>query len=171
MAKKLVPAAMAIAGMLFFTAPTVTFAAETPTQDMQERVEAALADRPGGVQTSWNEVNWDDGRVVLTLDPTSSRAGSSVVLATDVVALAAVGGCASGTFCAYNQTGYRGDKITFSTCASSHSVSGLVGSVRSIANSRSSGVVRAYNGTTLLASATAGNGSNVSGTTNKLTCS
>lgn len=87
------------------------------------------------------------------------------------MAFAAVGGCTTGKFCAYNQTGYRGDKITFSTCSSSQSVTGLTGAVRSIANSRSTGIIRAYAGSTLLASAAAGTGVNVTGTTTNIFCS
>lgn len=137
-------------------------AAATGTGNMQERVEAVLAENPGGTQIGWNEISWDDGDVILTLAPSASPSG--------VTAFAAVGGCTAGRFCAYSQSSYGGDKITFSTCTSSHSVSALSGPVRSMANSRTSGTIRAYAGSTLLASAAAGTGSNVTGTTTKISC-
>ncbi len=129
---------------------------------MQQRVDAVLEENPGGAQTAWNEVSWGDGDVVLTLAPLASDNA--------IVSLTAVAGCTSGRFCVYNQTGYRGDKITYSTCTSSHSVAALAGAVRSIANSRTSGTIRAYAGSTLLASAAAGAGTNVAGTTSSLSC-
>ena len=51
--------------VLAATVPAVASASDTP--DMQERVNAALAEIPGGVQTGWNEVTWDDGAMVLTI--------------------------------------------------------------------------------------------------------
>lgn len=159
---KRIPLAIAAVALLF-TAWTSTAAwADAGQSEMQSRIDAALAGQPGGIQIGWNEISWDDGDVVLTLAPASTSGGAG--------RRAAIGGCASGKFCAYNQTGYRGDKITYSACTSSHSVAGLAGAVRSIANSRTSGTVRAYAGSTLLASASAGSGKNVTGTTTKISC-
>ncbi len=77
----------------------------------------------------------------------------------------------SGKFCAYTLPGYLGNKLTFSTCTSNHGVSALGGSVRSIANSRSSGTVKAYNGSSLVLSVSAGTGKNTTATITKLACS
>lgn len=147
-----------VALMLASSPGPVAQAASTPS-GTQDRIDEVLREHPGGDQTAWNEISWDDGAVILTL------------ASTYITPFAAVGGCTSGRFCAYNQTGYRGDKLTFSTCTSSHSVSALAGAVRSIANSRSTGSIRAYAGSTLLATAAAGTGSNVTGTTTKFVCS
>lgn len=160
MKKLLVLAVTALTLSLVSVTPAI---AETGTGDMQVRVEAVLAEYPGGEQTAWNEISWDDGAIVMTLQAAASSSGGAALLA-------AVGGCASGKFCAYNQTAYRGDKITYSTCASSQSVAALTGAVRSIANSRTSGTVRAYAGSTLLASAAAGAGASVGGTTTNISC-
>lgn len=136
----------------------------TPTNpddaNMQARVDTVLAANPGGEQTAWNVVSWDDGAVVLTLAPENS------------VGSLTVGGCATGKHCAYNGVSYTGDKLTYSTCTSHESVSALPGTVRSMANSRSSGSIKAYSSSsTLLATATAGHGTNVGGTTSYISCS
>ncbi len=156
------PLAIGVAAMLLTLWAGTSAHADTGSTDMQDRIDAVLQEQPGGTQIAWNEVSWNDGDVVLTLASASTSQG--------VTTFAAVGGCTSGKFCAYNQTGYRGDKITYSTCTSSQSVSALVGPVRSIANSRTSGTIRAYAGSTLLATATAGTGANVTGTTTNITC-
>ena len=127
---------------------------------MQDRVAVVLAGNPGSVQTGWNEVTMSGGDPVLALE--SSR--------TDTVLPASVGTCPNGKFCAYGKMGYRGDKLTYSTCTANHSVAGLI-AVRSIANSRATGTVRAYNGSTVVASVAAGTGENLAGKTTWLTCS
>jgi len=160
---KTTPFAIGVAVMVltsWFASPAQAI---TSNPEMQTRVETVLEQNPGGTQIAWNEVSWDDGEVVLTLAPPTVGAGPAV--------LAVVGGCTSGKFCAYNQTGYLGDKITYSTCTSTQSVANLIGAVRSIANSRTTGTIRAYAGSTLLASAAAGAGSNVTGTSTNISCS
>lgn len=134
-----------------------TAPAQTP---MQQRVSAALAAEPGGEQTAWNEISWDNGAVVLTL--ASDTAIASVA--------AQVGTCTSGNFCAYSSANYGGNKLTFSTCTSGLSVAGLGGPVRSIANSRSSGTVRAYNGGTVVLTVAPGTGKNTLATITSLSC-
>lgn len=126
---------------------------------MQARVDSALTANPGGTQIAWNEVSWDDGAMILTLAPETGTVHTMV------------GGCASGKFCAYDHASYSGNKITYSTCTSYQSVSALPGAVRSMANSRTSGSIKAYSGSTLLATATAGHGTNVGGTTTYISCS
>lgn len=133
-------------------------------ETMQERIDQTLADYPGGTQIAWNEISWDDGESILTLASETLRTNPHI-------ALLAVGDCPSGRFCAYSAASYGGSRITFSTCTSNHSPSALGSPVRSLANSRSSGAVRAYNSSnTLLATANAGTGTNVGGTTTKLSC-
>lgn len=148
---------LSAAATLATATPTLA-APATVSMPMQQRVNAALAEVPGGVQTAWNEVSWDDGAVVLTLAPEG------------VATAAAVGSCASGTFCAYAKVGYTGTKLTFSTCTSGLSVAALP-QVRSIANARSSGTVSAYNGSTLVTTVAAGTGKNTAGTITSLSCS
>lgn len=152
-------AAAVTAAILFALTPAGAWAADSPTDDqMQARVDAVI-DEYGGTQTAWNEVTWDAGAVVLELG-------------TDFVPFAGTDDCASGRYCVYSRTGYEGTKITYSACPATYtSFTPLLGSVRSIKNDLGSGTVRAYNGNTLKAALTPGNGtSNVTNVT-KLTCS
>lgn len=98
---------------------------------MQERVDRVLLEYPGGTQIASNEVAWENGAVVLTLAPT------------DGIEPLAVGSCATGSYCAYNGSGLSGSKLTFSTCGT-YSTTAL-GTVRSVANARTSGYVDAKN--------------------------
>lgn len=96
---------------------------------VQERIDEAMKVRPGGTQISATEVSWEDGAVILTVDDgASSRA---------------IGSCATGAFCAWDGANLTGSKLSFTSCTT-HSTSGL-SVVRSIANARSSGSVRAKN--------------------------
>lgn len=130
---------------------------DPPTSTMQERIDEVLAEQPGSTQTSWNEVTWDDGDVTLTL-------------AADGISTFAVGSCATGKFCAYSGTFLSGSRLTFSSCGT-HSTASL-GTVRSIANARSSGSVQGKNSanTTLVTvGAGSSNGSTPIGVT-KVSC-
>ncbi len=146
--------------------PVSAGASELNATSMQERVDEVLAEY-GGEQTGWNEVSWDGGDVVLTL-------ASDVALEAHFpgsIAAAAVDNCAAGKYCAYGAAGYGGGKLTYSSCPATHTSFGAIGKVRSIKNDRSSGTVRAYNGSTLKATLAPGTGaSNVSSIT-KITCS
>ncbi|MFD5225406.1 peptidase inhibitor family I36 protein [Microbacterium sp. NPDC058342] len=164
-------AAIALALIALLT-PTVASAAEQETSPMQERVDEVI-DEFGGEQIDWNEVSWDDGDIVLTLDPdlnlsTTGKTTKSV----GVTATASKEDCASGKYCLYSRAFYDGNKLTFSACPATHtSFSKLGGAPRSIMNDRASGKVRAYNGTTVKATLNARTGtSNISGVT-KVTCS
>lgn len=152
-----------IIGFLTLGWPDGSWADSPIASDMHDRVDAALSAQAGGVQTGWNEITWDSGATVLTLAPTFKDDGG--------IARAAVGGCDSGKFCAYSQSGYLGNKITYSTCTSNHSVAALGGTVRSVVNLRTSGNVKAYSGRSVLATVQAGRGSNVVGSTEYLACS
>lgn len=155
-------AATALALITPFT-PAVASAAEPETSPMQERVEEVI-DEFGGEQISWNEVSWDGGKIVLTLN-----AETTTPLA---VVAASKEDCASGKYCLYSRAFYEGDKLTFSACPATHTSFTLLGGApRSIMNDRSSGKVKAYNGSTVKATLNAGTGtSNISGVT-KVTCS
>lgn len=155
---------MKITSLLATAVITLSVCAAAPAtaktaDSMDERVAAVMEENPGGTRIGWNEVTWEGGDVVLTLSATTDAAAK------------AVGGCTSGRFCAYSLPGYLGNKLTFSTCTSNHSVSALGGAVRSIANSRSSGTVKAYNGSSLVLSVSAGTGTNTNATITKLGCS
>lgn len=148
--------------------PTAASAMTPPNTVMQERVEDVI-DEHGGVQTGWNEVAWDDGAIILTLDPGDS-ALTGTVSARAVTAAAARDNCAAGRYCAYGKAGYGGNKLTYSACPATHTSFSIIGSPRSIKNNRTTGTVKAYNGSALKNTLTAGNGnSNTTGIT-KITC-
>lgn len=110
--------------------------ASAATDAMQDQVDAVVAEH-GGVQTGANEISWDGGTVILTLAP-------------EGISALAVGNCPSGSFCAYSGLSYGGSRMQFTACTSGNSVAAL-GTVRSIANSRTAGTVRAYDGGALIA--------------------
>ena len=142
----------ALVAGLGFSAP-----ASATTNPTQTHIDSVLANYPGGIQTGWNEVSWDDGDVVLT------------VALGDVHARAAVGTCANGKHCVYSSPGLLGSKLTFSTC-SNQSVSALGGPVKSVANARSSGTVTAKNGSTPVLSIAPGAYKNTSATVTQVSC-
>lgn len=148
---------VSVAAALATATPTLAAPATAPTS-MQQRVNTALIETPGGIQTAWNEISWDNGDVVLTIAPEG------------LITASTVGTCESGKFCAYAKASYSGTKLTFSTCTSGLSVTALP-QVRSIANARSSGTVTAYNGSTLVTTVAAGTGKNTTGTITSLSCS
>ncbi|MFF2276797.1 peptidase inhibitor family I36 protein [Agromyces sp. NPDC058126] len=132
-------------------------ASAAPVDEMQSRIDKVLEDFPGGVQISPNEVAWDDGATVLTLEDSTAVSAFSV------------GSCPAGSFCAYSYAGYVGSRLTFTSCTASNSVAPL-GTVRSIANSRASGTVRGYNGTTVTVSVAANTGVNTTAAITRLGC-
>ncbi len=130
-------------------------AASADTGEVAPEVAYALKVEPGGVSVDyWNAV-WPKLDMTLTVPSTVSRA--------------AVGKCASGRVCAFNGYGASGTYLSWGSCGS-HSTSALSGSVRSIANARSSGTLKARNGTTVLATAGAGSSANVYGSTTNVYC-
>ncbi len=133
---------------------------------MQDRVAAVIAEY-GGVQTAWNEVAWDDGDVILDLAGTTSSVAQPQAADT----AATIGSCASGRHCVYSGSNYSGNKLTFSSCATNQSVAALDGNVRSIANNRTGKSIKAYDGSTLVATVPTSSGKNVNGTITKVSCS
>ena len=156
-------AVLAAAGALALAllAPASAIAAHADdTSELQARVDAVLAEFPGGTQTAPNEIIWGDGAVILTL-----AADEGLITAK------AVGSCATGYYCAYSGYNLSGSKLSLSTCNTTQSTSAL-SIVRSIANARSSGYVQGKNSSgTVLATVSAG-GSLAYASTNitRLTC-
>ena len=130
---RILAAAFLAAGLI--VAPAHAANADTP--DLQDRIDQVLAEY-GGQQISANEVAWDGGAVVLSL---ASASGVSPM---------SVGSCATGTYCVYSGL-LSGDKMAFSSCGT-YSVAALGAPVQSVANARTSGVVRVYNNTGSLGS-------------------
>ena len=151
--------ALGVVGALTL-APCTANAAENPVQD---RIDAVIAEY-GGEQTAANEVTWDDGAIILTVEAQSARSAQTVSAQT------VVGTCPSGSYCAYSLANYLGSRLAFTTCTTGNSVSKLGSAVRSIANSRSSGTVSAYNGSSLVLSVSAGSGKNTTATITSLSC-
>ncbi len=135
-------------------------AADPSDDSLQARVEAVLAKSPGGTQIGPNEISWDGGQIVLTLE--AAAAGAETF---------AVGSCATGAYCAYSGTYQSGSKLTFWACSTTVSTS-AIGYARTVTNARASGYVNAKNsGGSVLATVWAGGslGSAPAGVT-QLTC-
>lgn len=145
--------------------PTTASATTPPATAMQERVEDILEEH-GGVQTGWNEVTWDEGAVILTIAPDDSIEAGPV----GVRAAAAQDNCAAGKYCAYGKASYGGNKLTYSACPATHTSFSIIGSPRSIKNNRTTGTVKAYNGSTLKNTLTPGNGNSSTTGITKITC-
>ncbi len=139
---------LAAAGVLALAlfAPTSAIAAHADeTSELQARVDAVLAEFPGGTQTAPNEIIWDGGTVMLTLEADE-----------ELITTKAVGSCATGYYCAYSGYNLSGSRLSLSACNTTQSTSAL-SIVRSIANARSSGYVQGKNsGGTVLATVSAG---------------
>ncbi|MCU1542629.1 MAG: hypothetical protein JWM50_494 [Microbacteriaceae bacterium] len=126
---------------------------------LQVRIDGVLAEYPGGVQISATTVSWDGGAILLTFPSPYSQA---------------IGTCATGSYCAFSSTNYSGTKLAFTGCSvggTANSLAPLGASVRSVANARTSGTVRAMNGISVVHTLTAntGVGVNASALTN-LSC-
>lgn len=142
---------------------------------MQARIDAVIA-QYGGIQTAPNEVTWASEGTVLdlaTTQPAATTAASKTrsAAAVEDVTPATVGSCGSGHHCVYSQPSYNGDKLEYSTCASSQSIAALGANVKSIANNRRSSTIKAYNGSTVVATVAANSGKNVTSTVTKIGCS
>lgn len=126
----------------------------------QARINAIIEEF-GGTQSSWNEVSWENGEVILAV--ASSADGAAAPMA--------VGSCAEGRYCAFSQAGYIGDKLSFTACPANQFSFAPLSNVRSVANSRATLTVRIYGGTVLKATLPPNTGTpNVSGVT-RISCS
>ncbi|GAB2456344.1 hypothetical protein GCM10027029_17590 [Conyzicola lurida] len=146
--------AVAIAAALLLMGLGAAPASALPEEDqgLQAQIDGVLADFPGGVQISATTVSWDGGAILLTFPSPGSRA---------------IGTCATGSYCAFSSTNYSGTKLAFTGCSAegtANSLAQLGGSARSIANARTSGTVRAMNGTTIVHTLTANKGVGVNST-------
>jgi hypothetical protein len=143
--------ALALAGLLLLVAtPTAQAAAVHPD------IQAVLDEVPGGVVVSFSEAYWP------ALDMAMVVPGSTL-------SRVAVGSCASGKICSYASANLSGTRLEWSSCAT-HSVPSSHVS-RSFANARASGsIVNARNGTTVVASASAGNWKNLTATVTNFRC-
>ena len=128
-------------------------AANADTDELHPDVEYALEAVPGGIAVSDTAVVWPTLGMILEAESQMQRA---------------VGSCATGTYCAYAQSGLRGTKLTFTICTNVSTAA--LQTVGSIANGRSSGNVHARNGGTILATAGANGSANVGGGTTNLLC-
>lgn len=154
--------------LILLLAPQSSWAAGPTDTSMQERVDDVIEDF-GGSQTSWNEVTWGEGAIVLTLDPTDTAPDSTPRAAT---AREASAKCASGRYCVYSAAGFRGNKLSYATCPATYtSFAALHGKVRSVKNSRSSGTVLAYAGSQVKATVKAGRGASSVSRITKIRCS
>ena len=131
--KRILAALATIIALSFMTALPAN--AATADDDLQTQIDQIMAEHPGGTQIGPNAVEWEGGAVTLTLAVESPHA----------VAAKAIGSCASGSYCIYNNTSLGGSKVAFTTCNKTYSTSVLPGTVKSIANARSTGTVTAHN--------------------------
>lgn len=129
-------------------------AANANTNELHPDVEYALEAVPGGIALSDTAAVWPTLGMILEAESAVHRA---------------VGSCATGTYCAYAQSGLRGTKLTFTICTSVSTAA--LQTVGSIANGRTSGNVRARNSSgATLATAAANSSANVGGGTTSLLC-
>ena len=151
-------AAVGALALALFTPGVAAYADDT--SELQARVDAVLAEFPGGSQTAPNEVTWEDGAVILTLAADEG-----------LITTMAVGSCATGYYCAYSGYNLSGSKLSFSACNTTQST-GALSVVRSLANARSSGYVQGKNSSgTVLATVSAGGSLAYASTSiTKLTC-
>lgn len=143
------------------TAVTLAFvaiaapAAQASTFTPDSQIQYALEHEPGGYATSAHSAYWPETGMTMT-----SGLGISTF---------AVGSCATGAICAYSGYSLTGSKLSWTACAT-FSTSALP-MVRSIANARSSGTLRARNVTTVVATTGPGGQANVSTTVTNVQCS
>lgn len=131
-------------------------AASATDDSLQSRIDAVLEEFPGGVQIAPDQVSWESGEVILTLE------GAATPFS--------VGNCATGAFCAYTGSSLSGTRLQFTNCSGTNSVAPLGAPVRSVANARTSGSVYAYNGSTKVLTVAAASWKNTTATVTRLGC-
>ena len=141
MSKTLVAMAVAI---LALSSP-VQASADNLSVNVHPDVAYALSVEPGGFATGYATAEWPElGMGLTVMSEVSGRA---------------VGSCPTGNMCAFSDVNQGGLRLNWNTCGSK-SVATL-GRVAQITNARSSGTVKAMQGSTSRASATAGNSATV----------
>jgi hypothetical protein len=135
-------------------------------------VSYALEAMPGGVLTAPNEVTWPDGTVLVVVpdgravDVAGSRVSESGRVAAPSVASNT---CPSGKFCAHSAFDGTGTRLEFQTCPSTNSLAAMR-VVKSVSNARTRGTVTAQDGSTVIATATAGTMKNITKAVDRLVC-
>ncbi|GAA3210612.1 hypothetical protein [Microbacterium terregens] len=140
-----------VSAAVVFSAPAAHAREITPDHE----IAYALEQVPDGYATSEHTASWP-------------RIGMEMVSSLAITSFA-VGSCATGAICAYSGYSLTGSKLSWSSC-STYSTAALP-SVGSIANARSSGTLRARNGTTVVATAGAGGQANVWSAVTNVQCS
>ena len=140
------------------TALLLAFASATPAaataEDLDPRLAYALEMEPGGMVIDGRTAYWPHLAMTLTLPGMEPRGLSKK--------------CPTGLICAFQYLDEAGPRLTWASCGT-YSTTALP-SVGSVASARSTGYVQARNGTTVLATASAGNYTNVGGATNNIRC-
>lgn len=154
-------AALCLIGLGMLTAPSASAADSELQADptVLEMLEAV----PGGVLLSETHAIWPETGMELVVP--SSTTGLSAARS---VAAQSVGLCPAGRVCAFDQTATAGARLSWSTCGTAFPVGSFT--VRSIADARSSGYVQAKYGSTVRATAYAGDWTNVYGTVSRINC-
>ena len=139
------------------TAIALTFGASTTAHadGLDPRITYALDAQPGGILTSSTTIAWPELGMVLTLPPAVTTRGLSAK-------------CPVGLTCAFQSANEGGARLTWSTCGTFSTTA--LATVGSVANARSTGTLQARNGTTVIASTSAGNFVNVYSTVNNVRC-
>lgn len=144
-----VATAVLIGGLLM---PQTASAATDPVAP-DPRIAAVMAEVPGGILLDENHAVWPElGMEMEAPGPISQFA---------------VGGCTTGNVCVFDGYAAQGAKISWSSCGNP-SVSSFT--VRSIANARPTGYAQARAGSTVRATANAGNYANVYSSVDNVRC-
>lgn len=147
---KQIVTAIIVAGLALSLAP----AAASASDQFHPDVEYALDTVPGGIALSDTEVLWPALGMRLEAEIGSARA---------------VGSCATGTYCAFSGSNLGGTRLSFTVCTNVSTAA--LQNVGSIANGRSSGLVRARNSAAVVLGTATPNGSaNVGLGTTSLLC-
>ena len=140
---------------LVFSLVSVTgAAAASRSDDLDPRIVYALKAEPGGVVIGEHQVYWPHLEMTLTLPEYGPRGLSTQ--------------CPVGTICAFLLTNEGGTRLTWGACGTYPTTA--LPTVGSVASARPTGSVQARNGTTVVATASAGNFVNVFAATNNVRC-
>lgn len=168
------PLTSLIAAALVLALPTQVGAAPAAGLEPATSAEVsyALEAMPGGVLTAPNEVTWPDGTVLVVVpdgravDVAGGRVSKPGKVAAPSLASSA---CPSGKFCAHSALDGTGTRLEFQTCPSTNSLAAMR-VVKSVSNARTSGRVTAQDGSTVIATATAGTTKNLTKVVDRLVC-
>lgn len=156
--RRILPAVAAgLLGALMLGGPAFAATAVDDGDRIDSLIREVMAEVPGGLVVDSQHAVWPELGMELVVGA-HARAGS----------IAAVGSCATGLVCVYTGTALSGARLSWSTCGILAIPTSF--SVRSLADARSSGFAQARNGTTVLATATAGGWANVGGTSTNVRC-